>query len=129
MTESEKRKIQWRDASRRRKETIKTYKLSNTKKYTQVRAALSRSKRKIYSKKANAGTSAAKLARYHRTLNKFDKKRRLLAFKMKTTRNRSLNVAIKKASRNKEDSKALELLADLSNLQKENYFLYQPVNK
>ena len=52
-----------------------------------------------------------------------------LRFKMKTTRNRSLNVAIKKAMRNKEDSKALELLADLSNLQKENYFLYQPVNK
>ena len=124
MTVSEKRKKQWKLASRRRKEKIQRLKQSTPKKYSQVRVGLSRSNRKTYSKKANAGSDSTKLARYHRLLNKFDKNRQLIKYKMDRTRNRSLKIALEKSKRNAHDSKALEILADLSNIQKNNFLLY-----
>ena len=118
MTASEKRKKQWKQASRNRKEMIKTYKLSTPKKYQQARVGLNRSNRKVYSNKVNSGSAPAKLARYHRLLNKFDKNRRLIEYKIDTTRDRSLMRALDKAKRNKVDSKCLEILADLAEIQK-----------
>ena len=124
MIVSEKRKKQWKSASRRRKEKIQRLKQSAPKKYSEVRVGLSRSSRKTYSKKANARSDSTKLARYHRLLNKFDKSRHLITYKMDRTRNRNLKRALEKSKRNKYESKALEILADLSDIQRSNFLLY-----
>ena len=123
MTASDKRRKQWKDASRTRKQKIQSYKLSTPKKYQHARTCLNHSNRKVYSKKANSGAPSSKLARYHRLLNKFDRNRRLIQFKINATRDRSLKRAIDKAKCNTESSKALQIVFDLAEIQKENFLM------
>ena len=120
---SDKRKHQWKQASRKRKENLQKLKLSTPKKYAKVRVGLNRSSRKLYARKANDGSDETKLARYHCALNKFEKHRNLIEYKLRTTRGRDLSLAMEKSRNNKDDLKALEALRDLVELQTQNDFV------
>ena len=124
MTASDKRKQQWRDASRKRKQKIRTLKLESPKQYERIRTGLDRSKQKVYTNTVNSGQNDMKLKRYIRALNKFQKNRAVIMRRIKNTRNLSLNLAIEKAKRNKADTKGLESLRDMVELQMPNFFFY-----
>ena len=93
MTASDKRKQQWRDASRKRKQKIRTLKLESPKQYERIRTGLDRSKQKVYTNTVNSGQNDMKLKRYIRALNKFQKNRAVIMRRIKNTRKVSLNLA------------------------------------